>query len=125
MRDSFGWASRICYFGGSSHRGAAETNLTENQKLWIQSLNLLSGLRIWHCHELWQRLAAVALIRPLAREPPCTTDVALKSKTNKQTKKNMILQGVSAVVQWVKNPALSLRWHRSNPQPESSVAAVA
>ena len=22
-------------------------------RLWIQSLSLLSGLRIWHCRELW------------------------------------------------------------------------
>ena len=22
-------------------------------RLWVQSLALLSGLRIWHCHELW------------------------------------------------------------------------
>ena len=25
-------------------------------KLLVQSLALLSGLRIWHCHELWCRL---------------------------------------------------------------------
>ena len=23
--------------------------------LWVQSLASLSGLRIWHCHELWWR----------------------------------------------------------------------
>ena len=22
-------------------------------RTWVQSLTLLSGLRIWHCHELW------------------------------------------------------------------------
>ena len=30
---------------------------------------------------LWRRLAAVSPIGPLAWEPPCATDVALKSKT--------------------------------------------
>ena len=33
---------------------------------------------------LWPRLAAVAPIRPLAREPPYALGAALKSKTNKQ-----------------------------------------
>ena len=77
-------------------------NQQGTMKLWVQSLASLSGLRIWHCHELWCgsqmwlsdpallwlwcRLAAVALIRPLAWEPPYATGVALKSKT-KQNKK--------------------------------------
>ena len=54
-------------------------------RLQIQSLASLSGLRIWHCHDLWCRsqmwlgsgvvwlwrgLAAAALIEPLAWEPP-------------------------------------------------------
>ena len=25
-------------------------------RMWVQSLALPSGLRIWHCHELWCRL---------------------------------------------------------------------
>ena len=48
------------------------------------SLALLSGLRIWYCRELWCRwkrllgscvavaVAAIAPIRPLAWEPPCS-----------------------------------------------------
>ena len=39
------------------------------------------GSDLW----LWCRLAAAALIRPLAWEPPCAMGVALKSK--KQEKK--------------------------------------
>ena len=27
----------------------------ETMRLWVQFLALLSGLRIWHCHELWCR----------------------------------------------------------------------
>ena len=34
---------------------------------------------------LWHRLAAVALIRPLAWKPPYATGLALKIKTNKKT----------------------------------------
>ena len=41
----------------------------------VQSLALLSGLRIWHCCELWCRLAAIALIQSLAWEPPCALGV--------------------------------------------------
>ena len=37
---------------------------------------------------LWHRLAATALIQPLAWEPPYAVGVALKSK-NKQTKKGL------------------------------------
>ena len=40
---------------GISHHGAVETNLTRNHEVWVQSLALLSGLRIWHCCELWRR----------------------------------------------------------------------
>ena len=36
---------------GSSLRGAAEMNLS----MRVRSLALLSGLRIWHCPELWCR----------------------------------------------------------------------
>ena len=61
----------------------------------VQSLVLLSGLRIWCCRELWwrsktwldpawlwlwRRPAAIALIRPLSWEPPYAAGAALKSK---------------------------------------------
>ena len=54
-------------------------------KLQVRSLASLSGLRIWHCRELWCRPAATALMQPLAWEPPYAVGVALKSKnqTNK------------------------------------------
>ena len=42
-------------------------------RLWVRSLALLSGLRIWCCHELWCRsqmrcrsCIAVAVARPVA-----------------------------------------------------------
>ena len=48
-------------------------------KLWVRSLALLSGLRIW----LWRKPAAVALIWPLAWGPPYAAGAALKSKKRK------------------------------------------
>ena len=71
-------------------------------RLQVQSLASLSGLRIRCCHELWFRLqmqlrsagiwlwrrpAAVALIRPLAWEPPCAVGWDPK-KIKKPKKKN-------------------------------------
>ena len=66
-------------------------------RLWVQSLALLSGLRIWRCHELWCvvghrqgldlallwlwcRPGATAPIRSLAWEPPYVPGAALKKK---------------------------------------------
>ena len=46
----------------------------------VQSLALLSGLRIWHCCELWCRPVATAPIGPLAWEPPYAAGVALEEK---------------------------------------------
>ena len=51
----------------------------------VQFLVLFSGLRIWHCHELWVRLKvwlgsriAIAPIQPLAWEPLYIEGAALK-----------------------------------------------
>ena len=52
----------------------------------VQSLAPFSGLRIWRCCELWCRLAAEALIQPLARELPYTVVVALKRGKKKERK---------------------------------------
>ena len=75
---------------GSSHRGVAETNPTRNHEVaglnpgltqWVEDLAWL-----W----LWCRLAAVALIRPLAWEPPCAMSVALKRQKTKKRKKKCL-----------------------------------
>ena len=86
--------------GRSFLHSAAEINLT--MRLWVRCLALLNGLRSWHCHKLWCRLqtgsdlallwlwcrpAAVALIRPLAWEPPYALGVALKRPKKKKKKK--------------------------------------
>ena len=49
----------------------------------VLSLASLSELRIWCCRELWYRPATVALIRPLAWEPPNAMGGALKRKKKK------------------------------------------
>ena len=54
-------------------------------RIQVRSLALLSGLRIWHCRELWCRLAATAPIRPLAWEPPCAAGAALKRQKEKRS----------------------------------------
>ena len=61
-------------------------------RMQVQSLASLSGLRVRRCCELWcrsqaclrpgiavagRRLAAIALIGPLAWEPLCATGVAI------------------------------------------------
>ena len=62
-------------------------------RLSVRSLASLSGLRIWRCRGLWcrsqtqlgsRRPAAVALIRPLAWEPPHAVGVALKRQNKPQ-----------------------------------------
>ena len=72
-------------------------------KLRVQSLASLSMLMIWRCCELWCRSwtrlrsmclllwgkpAAVALISPLAWEPPYAASAALKKKKQNETPKS-------------------------------------
>ena len=52
----------------------------------VRSLAFLSGLRIRRCGELWCWLVAVALIRPLAWEPPYATGMTLKQEIKKGRK---------------------------------------
>ena len=46
---------------------------------------------------LWHRLAATAMIQPLAWEPPCAASAALKSKKTKNKKEGNI-QGIITAV---------------------------
>ena len=73
-------------------------------RLWVQSLALLSRLRIQCCHELWCRSqtwlgsqllwlwcrpVAAALARPLAWEPPYATGAALEMAKRQKKKKSL------------------------------------
>ena len=67
----------------------------ESMRLEVRSLASLSGLRIQHCRRrgsdlelwLWCRLAAVALISPLAWETPYAMGAAIKRKKEKKKRK--------------------------------------
>ena len=71
-------------------------------KIQLRSLASLSGLRIWHCHELWcrsqmrlgsellwlwRRPGATVLVQPLVWELPYATGVAIKRKPKKKKEK--------------------------------------
>ena len=83
----------------SSHCGSVITNLTSIHQDEVLMAALLSGLRIWHCHELWCRLrhgsdptlpwlwlraAAVAPNQPLAWELLNAASEDLSNNNNKK-----------------------------------------
>ena len=53
---------------------------------------------------LWGRLTAVALIKPLAWEPPYAVGAAVKRQKEKKKE-----EAIPVVVQHVKNPLVSMR----------------
>ena len=76
---------------------------------WVRSLALLSGLTIRCCCELWCRVVATALTRPLAWEPPYAAGAALeiakkdKKKTKKKTKKKAAGELISSLGSRIKH----------------------
>ena len=76
-------------------------NPTVSVRMWVQSLALLSGLRIWCCHKLWcrsqmqrsldlallwlwQKSAAAAPIQSLVWELPCAAGTAIEREGEKK-----------------------------------------
>ena len=55
-------------------------------RLQVRSLALLNGLMIRRCSELQHRLVAMALIQPLAWEPPYAEGAALENTKKKKDK---------------------------------------
>ena len=80
----------------------------ESMRMKVQSLASLSGLRIWHCHELWCRLqmwlgscVAVAVVLACSCSSDSTPSLGTsichgcgrrkdKKDKNKKEKKNMV-----------------------------------
>ena len=86
---------------GSSPHYTVKPIWLGTMKLQVWSLASLSGLRVWHCHELWCKLqswlrsgiavawrrpSAIALIWPLAWELLYAVGVALKKKKSAKRK---------------------------------------
>ena len=97
-------------------------HLTSIQRIQVWSLAPLSGLRIWHCHELWCRLAAVALIRFLAWELPVALKTHTHTKSNPPPLKNWVglkkkCQGVLNSAQWVKDLTAAVAAEMWVPSP--------
>ena len=67
----------------------------------VRSLPLPSELRIWCCHELWRRPAAVAPISPLAWKLPYDAGTALKKK-KKDTQKNSEQELIHKGLEWMR-----------------------
>ena len=71
---------------------------------------------------LWLRLVAIALIRPLAWEPPYAAGAALENgkktkKKKKKKKKNLTslcedASSIPVLAQWVKDPVFLWLWRR-------------
>ena len=72
-----------------------------SMRMQVRSLALLSELRIWRLLWLWCRLAAVALIWPLAWEPPYVVSTALKRpKKKKKGETSIAVRGRQARARW-------------------------
>ena len=83
---------------GHFHYSAVEMNLTKNQEVvglilglaqWVKGIAVSCGVGCRCSSDLgllwsWHRPAAVALIQPLAWEPPHDLEVALKSQKKKK-----------------------------------------
>ena len=108
---------------GSSRRGSVVNGIQiGTMRLQIRSLASLSGLRIWHCHELWcwsqtwlgsgiavawHRPLAIAPITPLAWEPPYAAGATLEKE--KRQKKKIVFVCSTCVHMCL----FSLNWHFS------------
>ena len=67
---------------------------------WVKGSGIAVSCWVGHRHSsdpallwLWCRLAAAALIQPLAWEPPCATGVALKMKEREEGRKKRKKEG--------------------------------
>ena len=84
-------------------------------RLWVRYLALFSGSSIPRCRQLWCRLVATALIRPLALEPPYAASAALKGQ--KKKKKTCALRKLGTVLLVCQGAAwwIYIKWTRTLP----------
>ena len=68
------------------------TNLTRIHEDVCSIPGLVWWVKVWHCCDLWCRLAAIALIWSLAWELPYASGMALKIKKKKKKRKEIKLQ---------------------------------
>ena len=80
--------------------------------MWVWFLASLGGLMIWHCHELWWRLAAVALIPPLAQAFPYACSCGPKRNTKSKPLILSCLLGTQRVSQ---KYCLPFQWNKCCP----------
>ena len=98
-----------------------------SMRMQVQSLDSLSGSGIWCCYELWCRsqmrldpmwlwlwcrLAATALVPPLAWELPCTIGAALKSPPPKKNPSNPIQCGLVIVTVVIRSECTGREWKK-------------
>ena len=72
-------------------------NPIDPMRMWVQSLALLSGLRIWRCYEMWLRSGVPVAVAGSCSsdstpswEFPYATGVAVKRKNNNNNNKEQI-----------------------------------
>ena len=77
----------------NSHCDSAVTNPTSIHDYWSSVPGLAQWIKDLVLLWLWRRLAATALMRPLALEPPCAAGVALKSQNKKDSWTSFKIRG--------------------------------
>ena len=112
-------------------RFSSQWNQLVSMRTWVQSLALVGGLRIRHCHELWCRLQmqlgshlAEAVVQASSYSSDSTPSLGTsiccgcspkKTKTNKQTNKkqgNPVLYQIlrAFICQWHLQQGLTYLW---------------
>ena len=87
---SYGRCKKIKQICSSRH-GAVETNLTRKHEVTGLIPGLTQQVKDLVSRGLWCRPAAVALIQPLAWEPPYAAGAALKNKKEEKLSKSASL----------------------------------
>ena len=110
-------------------------------RLWVLSLALLTGLRIWHCRELWSRLqtwlgscVAVAVVQAGGYSSDSTPSLGTfichrkqpqkRQKDNNNKKDSFILSSQKMQTVLLCKPCVELAKHSRSKETSSTVSAV-